>query len=69
MGAFAKFFSNESGDVYAPGFLTAEIPLLSSGEKRAPTFYRQHGDWFGWSCVGAAIGLLLLSWKKSTAAI
>jgi len=62
-GRLQKFFSNESGDVYATGFLIAEIPLLAPGEKRAPTFYRQHGDWFGWSCVVAAMGLLLLSRK------
>lgn len=64
-GRLRKIFGNESGDVYAAGFMTAEIPLLSPGEKRAPTFYRQHGDWFGWSCVVVAVGLLLMSRTRS----
>ena len=45
-------------DVYLPGTLDAygagcklvQVPLLG-GKKREPTFYRQHGDVFGWGCV------------------
>lgn len=64
-GRLQQIFGSESGDVYGAGFLIAEIPLLAPGENHAPTFYNQHGDWFGWSCVAAAIVLLLLSVKKS----
>ena len=32
-------------------YLTAQIPVLAPGEKREPTFYNRHGDWFGWGCV------------------
>ncbi len=63
-GRLRKFYSDETGDVYSRGFLIAEIPLLPLGEKREPTFYRLHGDWFGWSCVTAAVALCFLSRKS-----
>jgi hypothetical protein len=37
-------------DAYGPGFKIVEVPLLV--QKRSATFYRKHGDLFGWSCVG-----------------
>ncbi len=64
-GRLRKFFQDETGNVYNAGFMIAEIPLLLSGEKRAPTFYRQHGDWFGWGCVFGAIALAFVGRKKS----
>ncbi|HEY6168411.1 MAG TPA: apolipoprotein N-acyltransferase [Verrucomicrobiae bacterium] len=45
------------GDIYGEGFRTMKIPLLPEGAPRAPTFYNQRGDWFGWVCV--AFGMLL----------
>ncbi len=63
-GRLRKIFRDHTGDVYGAGFLIAEIPLLTSGEKRAPTFYNQHGDWFGWSCVFATMGLVVASRRK-----
>jgi apolipoprotein N-acyltransferase len=51
-GRLRQIFRDDRGTIYGAGFMTAEIPLLASGEKRAPTFYHQHGDWFGWTCVG-----------------
>jgi len=50
-GRLRQVFRDDRGTVYGPGFMTAEIPLLAPGQKRAPTFYHQHGDWFGWACV------------------
>ncbi len=47
--------------VYAVGFKIVRVPLLPSGVLRQPTFYQEHGDWFGWSC--AAITLSLLAYK------
>ncbi len=45
-------------DVYASGFRLINAPLLPLGTTRAPTFYRQHGNWFGWCslvlCLGGA---------------
>ncbi|MEO6035078.1 MAG: apolipoprotein N-acyltransferase [Verrucomicrobiota bacterium] len=63
-GRLRKYFSSRSGDVYGPGFLIAQIPLLDENEHRAPTFYRQHGDWFGWGCVGSSLLLIGFSFRK-----
>jgi hypothetical protein len=46
-------------DIYGAGFKLARIPLLPLEQKRPPTFYHQHGDWFGWSCVGLTLIMLL----------
>ncbi len=56
--------SGEEGTVYGSGFMSAKIPLLS--EKRAPTFYNRHGDWFGWCCVifSAALAILKISVRR-----
>ena len=57
-GRLRQVFRDDRGTIYGPGFMTAEIPLLARGEKRAPTYYHRHGDLFGWVCVGAA-GLMM----------
>jgi apolipoprotein N-acyltransferase len=44
---------------YAAGFMIEEIPLRLSGQTLRPTFYHQHGDWFGWSCVAVTVGLVV----------
>lgn len=46
----------KDGNVYAPGFLIVRIPLR---ERTTSTFYNQHGDLFGWSCVVIAAGVLV----------
>ena len=51
-GRLREIFRDKTGSVYGAGAMTVEIPLRQSGKKRAPTFYNQHGDWFGWLCVG-----------------
>jgi apolipoprotein N-acyltransferase len=61
-GRVVKILTDENGDVHGRGALTVEIPLLAPGEKTAATFYHRHGDWFGWSCVGAAV--LALGFRK-----
>ena len=53
-GRLREFLRSQSGDVYAPGFMIAGVPLLPAGQKREPTIYHRHGDWFGWSCVALA---------------
>jgi apolipoprotein N-acyltransferase len=35
--------------------MTARIPLRAAGLPPGPTFYRVHGDWFGWGCVALAL--------------
>ena len=67
-GRLRDVFGLDNGNVYGAGFVTIRVPLLLSGQKREPTFYRQHGDWFGWGCVGlAALTLpLRLARRKGT---
>ena len=48
----------EGRGVYAAGFKLVHVPLLPRGQERRPTFYRQHGDWFGWACVVISLGWL-----------
>ena len=50
-GRLRQIFQDKTGSVYGAGFVTAKIPLRPPGERRAPTFYHEHGDWFGWGCV------------------
>ena len=50
-GRLQQVFHDQSGSVYGAGVMTAQIPVLAPGEKREPTFYNRHGDWFGWGCV------------------
>jgi hypothetical protein len=59
-GRLRQVFRDRSGSVYGAGFMAAEIPLLGLGQKRVPTFYHKHGDWFGWCCVGIAVILMAL---------
>ena len=51
-GRLRDIFKDNTGSVYGVGAMTIDLPLLQPGEKRLPTFYNQHGDWFGWLCVG-----------------
>jgi apolipoprotein N-acyltransferase len=57
-GRLRSVLRDSRGTIYGPGFLRAEIPLLAPGQRRAPTFYHTHGDWFGWTCVGIAAIIL-----------
>lgn len=61
-GVVRQVFRDANGSIYGPGIMTAEIPMLTPGEKRELTFYNRHGDWFGWGCVGLTTGLAL--WKR-----
>lgn len=63
-GRIREIFRDSAGTIYGAGFMRAEIPLLNPGERRAPTFYNQHGDRFGWACVGVTGLLLLRQWPK-----
>jgi apolipoprotein N-acyltransferase len=58
-GRLREIFRDKTGSVYGAGAMTIELPLPQPGEKRLPTFYNQHGDWFGWLCVGVT-GILLV---------
>ena len=58
-GRVRDIFRDKTGSIYGAGAMTIKLPLLQPGEKRAPTFYNRHGDWFGWLCVGVT-GLLFV---------
>jgi apolipoprotein N-acyltransferase len=58
-GRLREISRDKTGSVYGVGAMTIELPLLHPGEKRAPTFYNRHGDWFGWLCVGVT-GILFV---------
>jgi apolipoprotein N-acyltransferase len=58
-GRLREIFRDKTGSVYGVGAMTIELPLSQPGEKRTPTFYNQHGDWFGWLCVGVT-GILFV---------
>jgi apolipoprotein N-acyltransferase len=66
-GRLREVFQDDRGSIYGAGFLSTEIPLLGMGQKRTPTFYHQHGDWFGWGCLGISASLLagrFLRWRR-----
>ena len=54
-----QVFERASGDIYGAGYMIAHVPVLLPGETRTPTFYRMHGDVFGWGCVMFAVLRLL----------
>ncbi len=58
-GRIQQIFRNKSGSVYGVGMMTAQIPVLTPGERHPPTFYNRHGDWFGWGCVAIAVLILV----------
>jgi apolipoprotein N-acyltransferase len=68
-GRLRQIFRDKTGSVYGPGVMTAEISLLVPGEKRARTFYNEHGDWFGWSCVGIVFVSALVRTRRKTEAV
>jgi apolipoprotein N-acyltransferase len=71
-GRLRREFRSEGDGIYGAGFMIVRIPTLMPGEKRAATFYRQHGDWFGWACVCFAlvrIGTARLRNRRSADAI
>jgi apolipoprotein N-acyltransferase len=59
-GVLRDYFVDPDGTTYGKGFLTVELPLPAAGSLHTPTFYTRHGDWFGWSCVGISVGLLVV---------
>jgi apolipoprotein N-acyltransferase len=63
-GRLRKIFRDENGNIFGAGFMIVKVPLLDPGEKRALTFYNQHGDWLGWSCVALTALALIFSWKN-----
>jgi apolipoprotein N-acyltransferase len=71
-GRLHNVYFPDSKNVYQAGYKIIDVPLTSSESAYHPTFYRQHGDLFGWGCVALVVVLglrrLNLHWDgKSTA--
>jgi apolipoprotein N-acyltransferase len=60
-GRMREFGLGDPGDIYSAGFTTYRIPLRPEGQMRRATFYRQHGDVFGWGCLAVTAGGVGLS--------
>jgi apolipoprotein N-acyltransferase len=54
-GRIRQFYESPGRGIYGAGFMIAHVPVLSPGQTREPTFYRRHGDLFGWCCVGITV--------------
>jgi len=52
----------DAADVHGTGFRV--VKLVVPAGPREPTFYQRHGNWFGWSCVVAILGMLLQQWRR-----
>jgi apolipoprotein N-acyltransferase len=65
-GAMHNVEFDDSPDIYHAGFKIVIVPLPARETHPAPTFYNQHGDWFGWACVGltAIVVVPRMSWRK-----
>jgi apolipoprotein N-acyltransferase len=50
-------YATDKQDIYSESVRLARIPLITSRQGPLPLYHRQ-GDWFGWSCVATALGLL-----------
>lgn len=50
-GRLRQVFYSDTHGIYGPGFMVAHVPVLAPGERRTPTYYRLHGDVFGWLCL------------------
>ena len=53
----------DAADVHGTGFRVVTLWVSEHG-LRQPTFYQRHGNWFGWGCVFAALGLLGRRWRR-----
>jgi apolipoprotein N-acyltransferase len=54
-GRIRDVLADDAHGIYGQGFRSFDVPLGPTGPRPAPTFYRRHGDAFGWACVGASL--------------
>jgi apolipoprotein N-acyltransferase len=55
VGRMRRVFGEDEGNEYGRGFMLVDLPLQQRDEGEAGSFYRRHGDVFGWSCVVVAV--------------
>ena len=58
-GGLHEIYFGDTRDIHGAGFKTASLPLPAPGPRPA-TFYRRHGDWFGWGCVVFSVVMVAL---------
>jgi apolipoprotein N-acyltransferase len=68
-GAMHNVEFDDSPDIYRAGFKIVTVPLAAPNARLARTFYNQHGDLFGWACVGLTAVLIFprIRWRKRAA--
>jgi apolipoprotein N-acyltransferase len=59
-GAMHEIYFSGSTDIYKEGYKIAQVPLPAHG-RWPPTFYREHGDYFGRICVAITLVTLAAS--------
>jgi apolipoprotein N-acyltransferase len=64
-GRMRQVFKDGQGGIYGPGVMAFELPLREKDENRRPTFYNQHGDWFGWACFIMAPVFIAFSRRRA----
>ena len=67
-GSIQDVFRDTDGRIYGAGFQVVTVPVHPPGAKPPATFYRKHGDVFGWSCVawsGVALGVNRFRGRRS----
>ena len=62
-GRLHNVYFPDSQNVYQAGYKLIDVPLASSESGYHPTYYRQHGDCFGWGCVALVV---VVGLKRST---
>lgn len=62
-GRMRQLLQSTQGSEYDAGFANWEIPFASARARGEATFYNRHGDWFGWTCVGVTVVLVLWRFK------
>ena len=67
-GRMHETFFEGTQDVYGAGFKMASVPLLGPAQ-RAPTFYRQYGEVFGWGCVALTLAAQLTLTRRSSKSV
>jgi apolipoprotein N-acyltransferase len=58
-GRLRQILRDDAGTVYGKGAMTVRIELPEKGT-RPVTYYRRHGDVFGWTCTAIAAAVMLV---------
>jgi apolipoprotein N-acyltransferase len=66
-GRMHNVFYDYSRNIYEAGYKIVDVPVGSTA-KYIPTFYRRHGDLFGWGCCVFSLLLVALAQLRKRAA-